>query len=140
MQHRAVRAGLRFEGEPAEFRVIDTEQLSDGVEHARGVQGRDEREEGAARIRESSHRARGVGGHGFGDGEDGAARADRHDDVTGVSAKPEPGSSVVAGSDTDHERSSGSRLVWREDHRQNDAARVPPKGQGQKGTVVFVRS
>ena len=78
--------------------VVDAEQGRGGVQHPGGVEGADQRQEPAGGIREAGHDAAGIRGSGVVDGEDGAAGADRDDQVPRLCADTEGGGHVVAGS------------------------------------------
>ena len=94
-RHRMPRAPPRARGDRARSWSTPSRPRG-GVEHPRRVERRDEGQEVARRIGEPRDRARGVGDRGIGDGEHRAARADRHDDVTGCRVEAERGRRVVA--------------------------------------------
>ena len=82
--------------------MVGTQDAADRVEHPGGVEGRNQREEVAARIRETGDRAGRIDRALRTDREDRTARSDRDHDITGTGADPEGRARVVsrAGGDT----------------------------------------
>jgi hypothetical protein len=89
--------------------VVDAEHARHRVEHARGVERADQRQEAAGRVGEPGDRAGPVARPLVGDGGDDAGRADGDDEVAGAGAQAEGGGRVVAGART--EQRAGGRAA-----------------------------
>ena len=133
-EHDAARAGLGREREVGEPVVVDAEERGDRASSTRAalsvaMSGRQSPPASA----KPATVPRGVGDGCVGDGENRAARADRHHDVAGRGAEPERGAGVVARARTDQHagRCASGRLRRAEHARQHDRRASEPVVAGR---------
>ncbi len=141
-EHQSAAARRRTQGEVGEGRVVDAEQPGAGVQHPRGVERGDERQEAAGGIREPGDRAGRVGALLSGDPAGDARRADAQDDVADLDLQAQGGRHVVAGAGSDQRsrrelpRLAG-RLARTEHPRQH---RAVTEGELDEVVAVGVRA